>query len=129
MYRVIDAVRGGLEDVGMFVESVLDLERIDVLTAANDEVTLPGRDEQDPVVEPAEVAGADPPPGPDRLRVGGVVVPIPEHRHPAARFDVALCARREHGTAVVRDAGLQRRRQRPPTVGPRPQPSAGCPAY
>src|SRR3954463_2072137 len=65
--RVVDPVDRGLDDIGVLVEAVLDLERIDVLAAADDQITLARRDEQDAAVEAAEVAGADPATRADRL--------------------------------------------------------------
>ncbi len=114
---VVDAVDRGFEHLVVLVESVLDLERVDVLAAADDEVALARRDEEDAVLEATEVAGADPAAGAHGLGGGGVVLPVPEHRHPAAGLDVALFAGRELGAVVVGDAGLRGGHERPDAVG------------
>ena len=57
---VVDADDSGVGDVGMLDEPVLDLDRVDVLGAAQDHVAHAALDEQHVVVDPAEVTGAVP---------------------------------------------------------------------
>ena len=93
----------------MLVEAVLDLGRIDVLAAAQDQVGAPGDDVQGAIAVAAEVAGAYPAFGQHRLgrRLG--VVPVADHRRRAAHLDVAFFAGRHLIAGVVGDAQVVRR--------------------
>ena len=101
----------------MLVEAVLDLERVDVLAAADDEVAQAGGDVQDAVLEPAVVAGADPTTGHDRVGVGLRVVVVADHHLPAARLDVAGFSVGQLVAEVVGDADPHSRQRQPHGVG------------
>ena len=52
-----------LLDVGMVLDDLLDLDRIHVLAAAEDEVALARRQVEPPALHAPDVAGAQPPIG------------------------------------------------------------------
>src|SRR6516225_1472507 len=92
----------GVEDVGVGVEELLDLPRVDVLPAPDDHVLDPAGDVDVPVgVHHGQVAGVHPAGGVDRL--GGLVrlVPVAEHHRVAAGAQLARLAAR-HGQPGVR---------------------------
>ena len=70
---MLDAEHRALGDGWVLVEHRLDLGRVDVLAAAQDQVAAAGAHEQPAVADGAEVAGAQPAVGVDtrpRSRVG-----------------------------------------------------------
>ena len=68
-FAVIDPEHDDLADGRVFVEPVLDLDRIDVLATSDDEIGAAARKEEQPVLDAAEVAGSEPSARSDR--VGG----------------------------------------------------------
>src|SRR6266566_2311228 len=100
---------GGLGHGRVGVQHVLDLARVHVVPAADDELLLPADDEQEPVlVEVAEVAGVQPGAGEG---LGGRLRPVqvPLHHVHAAGDDLAhvLGAGRQRTALVVPDLGLR----------------------
>src|SRR5262249_8340199 len=95
-----------LGDGGVQREQVLDLPRADVLALADDDVLLPARDAEEAlVVDGAEVAGAEPAAGRERVGVEPLVA-VAEEALRAARFDLAHAAGRDRRAVVVDDAEL-----------------------
>ena len=89
----------------MGVEHLLDLARIDVVAAADDEILLAVDDEQEAVlVDVAEVAGAHPAAGEGRLGGLGIVV-VALHHVDAADHHLAdvVAAGRQDAILLVPD--------------------------
>src|SRR5262249_660619 len=97
-------------DLGVAVEELLDLARVDVLAAADDHV-LDGPHAVAVAlgVEGGEVAGVHPAAGVDRL--GGLlgVAPVPLHDRVAAGAELARRARRHDAAVGVDDLDLHMR--------------------
>jgi hypothetical protein len=105
-----------LLDVGVLVEDLLDLARVDVVAAADDHVLLAVDDVQVPVVVGArDVAGVEPA---APLDVGRRVVaaPVAGHDRRPAHDELAGRARDDLGAGVVDDADL--RALQPPRGSP-----------
>ena len=80
----------GFADGGMLVEDVLDLARIHVVSATDDHVLLAIDDEEVTVlVDPGQVAGAEPAVIVDRVCGGLRVVPVTLHHVVAADHDLS----------------------------------------
>src|SRR5262249_31331919 len=87
-------------------EQVLDLPRADVLALADDDVLLPAGDAEEAlVVDGAEVAGAEPAAGSERVAVEPLVAVAEEAFRPA-RLHLAHDAGRNRRAVVVDDADL-----------------------
>src|SRR5947207_3163150 len=120
-HLVRDADDGGVDDVGMLEQHLLDLDAVHVLAAADDHVLRPVDEVEEPVlVEATDVSAAEPPVGGDGLGRRFRSVPVPAaHDRGAAQPDLARRAG-GHGPAVgVDDADLDRRRRTPDRVGVR----------
>src|SRR5919201_2543102 len=102
---------GRLSDRRMRVEDVLDLGGVHVLAAADDHVLFAVDERQESLlVEPPEVAGAEPAVGGERLgRRLGLVPVAGEHVRPT-ELDLADAARLARALLVVDDAELDVRR-------------------
>ena len=112
---VIDPEHDDLADGRVFVESVLDLDRIDVLATSDDEISAAARKEEQPVLDAAEVAGSEPSARSDRVGGRLRVVPVAGRDHRAAQHDVADLAVWERVVVIVVDrevAGRDRRTDR-----------------
>ena len=112
---VIDPEHDDLADGRVFVEPVLDLDRIDVLATSDDEIGAAARKEEQPVLDAAEVAGSEPTARSDRVGGRLRVVPVAGCDHRAAQHDVADLAVGERVVVVVVDrkvAGRDRRTDR-----------------
>ncbi len=105
---MIDRNDRHLGDAGVLLEPVLDLDRIDVLAAADDQVAPPGREVQPAALDPADVAGAQPVARADHLggRLGAA--PVAGHDHRAAQVDLALLAFGQRRAERVADLELDR---------------------
>ncbi len=103
-----DADHRGLLDVGMAQQRVLDLGRVGVEAADDEHVLRPADDAQAPgVVDHAEVAGAQPAVGRQRLRGRLGIVEVVRHDAAAAQQDLAGLARRHVAALAVDDAQLE----------------------
>jgi hypothetical protein len=92
---VRDADHGGLGDRRVLVEDLLDLTRVDVVAAADDQVLLAVDDEEVAVgVLAGQVAGAEPPVG-DRLPGRLLAGPVALHQTVAPDRDLADLAGRD----------------------------------
>src|SRR5438128_1967147 len=100
---MIDADDGGFCDIGMNLESLLDLDWVDVLSSAKDEVVAAGGQVKTSVQHPAHVAGAQPSSGKEDLRRRRRVAPIFEHHERTADVDLAFLAVRERLTVLAAD--------------------------
>ena len=88
--RVGHAVDGGVGDLGVVHEPLLDLDAVDVLAAPDDHVLLAVGDEEEAVlVEVADVAGVQPAVGVDGLGGGLGLVPVAGHEDRAGDADLA----------------------------------------
>src|SRR6266508_1815464 len=90
-HLVRDADDGGVDDIGMLEQGLLDLDAVHVLAAADDHVLRPVDEVEEPVlVETTDVAAAEPAVRGDRLggRVGSVPVPA-AHDRGSAQPDLA----------------------------------------
>src|SRR5438270_629491 len=65
---MVDADDRALLDIRMVLDALLDLDRVHVLAAPEDQVALARRQVEPAALHPSDVAGAQPPPGRDRLR-------------------------------------------------------------
>ena len=100
---VIDPEYDDLADGRVFVEPVLDLDRIDVLATADDEIGAAACKEEQSVLDAAEVAGSEPAARSDRLGGRLRVVPVARCDHRAAQHHVANLAVGERVVVVVVD--------------------------
>ena len=102
---------GGVDDVGMLEQDLLDLDAVHVLAAADDHVLGPVDEVEEAVgVEAADVAAAEPPLGRDRLRVRLRPVPVAaQHDRRPAQPDLAGLADGHVGAVLVDDPDLHRR--------------------
>src|SRR5579875_2864906 len=101
-----DAEHRGLADGRVLVEHLLDLARVDVVAAADDELLLAVDDEEVAVlVDPAHVAGVQPAVD-DGLRRGLRPLPVAAHHVVALDHDLADLADGHLGTVVVDDLHL-----------------------
>jgi hypothetical protein len=86
---VRQADHGGLGDGGMLVEHLLDLPRVDVVAAADDQVLLPVHDvEVAAGVDPGQVTGVEPAVA-DRLGGGLGALPVALHHVREATGEVS----------------------------------------
>ena len=97
---------GDLEHVGMAQQRFLDLARVDVRPAADDQVLAAVLERQEAAgVERADVAGMQPPAG-ERLRGRVRIAPVAAHHRRAAHPNLPVARRRGASTATL-DAGLR----------------------
>src|SRR5215204_1534130 len=111
-HLVRDADDGGVDDVGMLEEGLLDLDAVHVLATPDDHVLRPVDEVEEPVlVEAADVAAAEPAVAGDRLggRVGSVPV-APAHDRRSAQPDLARRTGRNRRAVGIDDHDLDRRR-------------------
>src|SRR4029077_11984989 len=102
--RMRQADHGGLGDGGVVVQRLLDLPRVDVVAAADDQVLLPVHDVEVAVlVHPGQVTGVEPAVA-DRLggRLGAM--PVTLHHVRPADDDLAHLTQRDLVVVVVHDA-------------------------
>ena len=98
---------GRLLHVGMLVEHLLDLARVDVVAAPDDQVLLAIHDEEVPVlVDLGHVAGAEPAGLVDRVRRRLRALPVALHDVVAADHDLAHLALRDLLAVLVPDLHL-----------------------
>src|SRR6266436_3347980 len=103
---ILHADHRGLGHLGVGVEDLFDLVRVDVESAADDQVLLALDDEEEAVlVEPAHVPGMQPP-GPHRPRRLLRVAVVADHDAPPADADLAHLARGEPAVKIVQDRDL-----------------------
>src|SRR6266404_9176725 len=100
-----DANHGGMQDLGVGVEDLLDLAGKELLAAAIDDLLAPTDDlDIELVVDSApKVAAAEPAIGGEGLRVGGGIVVVAEMHARAARGDLADGAVRQLLARLVED--------------------------
>src|SRR5690606_13471624 len=87
-----DADDGALPHPRILRQDVLDLHRVDVLPAADDQVGAAGGEPQPAVLDDADVAGAQPAVLVDGGGGGLRIVPVTDHVVGAAGADLALDA-------------------------------------
>src|SRR5205823_3175935 len=87
-FSVRNADDDALGDVGTGLETVLDLGRVHVLPAAQDQVGATRREVEEAVLEASEVAGSQPTTGPDRGGGGVGIAPVLEHDERATHVDL-----------------------------------------
>ena len=103
-----DADHLHVEHLGVGVEELLDLARVDVLAAADHHVLDAADDVAVAlVVDHREVTGVHPAAGVDRFLGLGLVVPVAEHHRVAAGAQLARLAARHDAALVVDDLHLQ----------------------
>ena len=108
---------GGVDHRRMRAQDVLDLARVHVVAAADDQLLRPSDDAEVAVgVELADVAGAEPAVGGERLGVGVGPVEVAGEHVRAPHLDLVRCLRR---------AAPRRRAAGSPTVPGRRSPSYG----
>jgi hypothetical protein len=86
---VVDADDGGVLDVGVVDEPVLDLDRVDVLATPQDQVPHSALEVEPAVGDAAEVAGAVPAVVVERRGGGRRIVPVAQEHRRAAQVDLA----------------------------------------
>src|SRR5262249_6385683 len=120
-HRVRDADHGGLGDGRVLVQDLLDLPRVDVVAAPDDQVFAPVDDEVEAVVvDPGQVTAAEPAVR-DRLGGGPGLPPVPLHDVVAADHDPADLAGPHVPAELVDEAELDaadRGADRPGPAGP-----------
>ncbi len=118
---VWDADDSGVLDFRMAVKGLLDLTRIDVFAAGNDDFLLAVDDEQKAVVvAPADIAGLQPAVV-ERIEGGGRIVPITAQQARRVGDDFALNTGRANLAVIVDNLDRGRRRRdaggrQPPNV-------------
>jgi len=100
---VIDSEHDDLADGRVFVEPVLDFDRIDVLATSDDEIGAAACEEEQPILDAAEVACPEPTARSDRVGRRLRIVPVAGRDHRTAQHDVADLAVREWVVVVVVD--------------------------
>src|SRR5262249_30351444 len=101
-------------DFWMLVEELLDLARVDVLAAADDDV-LHATDDVAvaPIVDGGEVTGVHPTGSVDRLARAAGVSPVTEHDRVAARQQLSGISARNDPTAAIDHLDLEMRMDAP----------------
>ncbi len=110
---------------GMRLEPLLDLDRVHVLAAAQDEVALARREVEATTVHPSDVAGAQPVSGREHLGGGLGPTPVARHHHRTPDADLALFAIGQGDAGRVADLELDGRQRPAGGVGERAQLVAG----
>ncbi len=100
---VVHADDGHLGHGLVLDEPVLDLDRVDVLAAPDDQVAAPALEEQQPVVDATEVARGVPPVGVEHPVRGLLVAPVPQEHLGALHVDLADLAVGQLGAVGVAD--------------------------
>ena len=106
--RMVDTVDRHLGDRRMLLEALLDLARVHVLPAPQDEVPQPGGQVEASAGHATEVAGAQPAARQERRLVRRRVVPVAEHDQRAPDADLAVLPVGQVTALVIDDPHLDR---------------------
>ena len=115
--RVVDPDHGRVVDLGVLEQPVLDLDRVDVLAAAQDQVPSLALQVKHPVGDTAVVAGGVPALLVKHGGGSGRILPVAQEDRRRSQVDLPDLARVEHGPKLVADLHLHRGLSGPGAVG------------
>ena len=106
--RVVDPDHGRVVDLGVLEQPVFDLDRVDVLAAAQDQVPPPALQVKHPVGDTAVVAGGIPAILVKHGGGSGRIFPVAQEDRRRSQVDLPDLARAEHGAPFVADLYFHR---------------------